>query len=606
MSRGDQGKTLKDSAREVAREFLQSVVLVDDMAFFGSRPTPASSSGAGATGRTGGMRQRRSKLPMLVAPTAAESGADVPDQALDAKRIIDGFAEFGLVCAVMRPDKNEALVGRVVHVAQRADIVVLDWELNGDGGKISKSIIRRVVNEESDYTARSRHPRLRLVAIYSGTIDLSSITRKVLQVLKGLKGVPSLKEEGSFAIVVGFVRIVIFAKPTSRMDAGGAALAALRERQVEPDALPARLIEEFSALTMGLVPHVALASLASLRRNTHRILARLRADLDPGYLWHRATQARPADAEEHLVQLVTSEFRSVLDDERVGRRADITAIRQWLDGQNVTDFKQAFKSTKPISVEDVALLLERGTAGGDAPSTSKEFLEKFRVMSKDPHKKQEVAAFASDSAQAIQSNERLAALMSLRQRYDNPPPRLELGTIVSVVGRTKTTRRKARPTATGSQDDPRSSLPIADTTKLAVESVQPTYWLCVQPVCDSVRLNGIVPFPFVPLELAKPDTKFDLLLPAENDTYLRLRVVRKPRSLMFEAFAVHPDGNDSIAAQRRGRDQHYAFRSSKERWYRWEAELKPEQAQRIIQQVATEFARVGLTESEWLRLWSTK
>jgi len=38
--------------------------------------------------------------------------------------------------------------------------------------------------------------------------------------------------------------------------------------------------------------------------------------------------------------------------------------------------------------------------------------------------------------------------------------------------------------------------------------------------------------------------------------------------------------------------------------YKWVAQLKPEQAQRAAEQFASELSRVGLTESEWLRLMS--
>lgn len=604
--------TMEESARRVVTEFLQSVVAVDDMAFFGPQVAAlgASSGGARVPRARPGAKPKKHRLSALTKPSVT---ADVPEQALDAKKLIDGFADHGLVCAVMRPARDEPVINRVVTVARRSDIVILDWELNGDRGAVAKRIIKRVVLDESGGSLRSSHPRLRLVAIYSGAIDLHSITKQVKTLLASLKGLPSVSEDGPFAIVAGLVRIVVFAKPTTRLDGEDAGLAELRKRQVRADELPTRLIEEFSALTMGLVPHVALASLAALRRNTHRILGRLRANLDPGYLWHRATQSHPADAEEHLVQLVGSELRSVLDDERVGRWADITAIEQWLNHQNVVDYAPAFKATSPITAPDVLLLLRKGAVGGgkEEPDRNKDVRDKFKQMcvDKDPHKKKDIAAFASTPDEAHLSNERFAALMLLRHRYDSPAPRLELGAVISCIEKPRPARRPKKLESKPGEEsgDPAAVKPATTATKEVAKPVHRTYWLCIQPLCDSVRLKGDVPFPLLPLEI--PDDKnprFDMLLPDDAGGYLRLRVAKKPRRLKLEDFSVQPAESDCVIAQQRGRRKHFEFLSTSGKWYRWIAELKADQALRIVQHVSNEFSRVGLTESEWLRLWATR
>jgi CheY-like chemotaxis protein len=550
---------IRATARAVAQDFLQSVVVVDDRAAFGGEEQKAVPDWPGAS--EGGARGRvRRRLPDLQAPQSVGSDP-VPDQALNAKVLVDGFAKQGLVCAVIRPDSTESPVKLTVTAARRADIVILDWELNGDNGASTLEIIRQLVHEEADAAPRGR---LRLIAIYSGALTLRQIALRLRKALAEGRAT-QFKKDGDFAITAGSVRIVVFAKSTTRLRRTD---VALRERVVAGADLPDRLITEFAQMTTGLVPHVALASLAALRKNMHRVLGRLRVDLDPAYLWHRATQMRPADAEFHLIDLVASELRSVLEDERVGDWADLKAIEQWIARDGQTDFGLAFGEKAAISAEDVLMLLKKGAAGKG--HDNKDVRDKFPKMSveKNAHQEEGIAGFASNASAAKQANEHFAALMSLRTRYQHPIPRLGLGSILARG------RGKAR-----------------------------TYWLCVQPLCDSVRLEGDTAFPLLPLLPVEHGKKFDILLP-EGRGYQRFRLSKKPSKIDMQTFAVHPSDGDAVLATMRRRD--FVFKSRQRQLYLWVAELKPEYAQRIAQQIANEFSRVGLIESEWLRLWGSR
>lgn len=570
--------TMQDTARAVAADFLQSVVVVDDLAALGG---PAESLAiavdqdiARAEGEPVARSRTRRTLPALRVPATQGRAVVVPDQALDAKVLIDGFAEHGLVCAVLRPSADETTesenpgtgktaVARTVKAARRADIVVLDWELNGDAGATTLAVVQRLVHEEAGDGAKGR---LRLIAIYSGTPNLRRVATRLRKALADAHGGERVRVDDEFTLTAGHVRIIALAKQTTRLDHAD---DALKNRMVLARALPDRLVDEFTHLTTGLVPHVAVASLAALRRNTHRLLARLAADLDAGYLWHRATQSRPADAEEHLVSLVASELRSVLDDERVGDWANLDAVRQWLAKDGKKNFAADFGETAVRTAADVEELLSKGAAGkSDSNKRVRENFRKMCVEKGEAHRREDIRGFANTSAAAKRSNEDLAARMSLRTRYDNPPPTLELGTILAKG------RGRSR-----------------------------TYWLCVQPRCDSVRLKGDTPFPLLPLRPAE-GKKFDVLLPDGRGGYQRLLVSKKPAELQPMVFAVAPAGGDVVTAEKSGGG--YRFTARNRTRYSWVAELKPDHAQRIIQQVATEFARVGLTESEWLRLWATK
>jgi hypothetical protein len=72
---------------------------------------------------------------------------------------------------------------------------------------------------------------------------------------------------------------------------------------VTKDALPARLIDEFVELARGLLANVALGSIAAVRDETHRVLARFHAGLDAPFLTHRLLLVTPDDAEGYVVDL---------------------------------------------------------------------------------------------------------------------------------------------------------------------------------------------------------------------------------------------------------------------------------------------------------------
>ncbi|HSK74981.1 MAG TPA: hypothetical protein VLQ45_00870, partial [Thermoanaerobaculia bacterium] len=162
---------------------------------------------------------------------------------------------------------------------------------------------------------------------------------------------------------------------------------------------------------------------------------------------------------------------------------------------------------------------------------------------------------------------RFALLTSLRSRYEEPPPILKLGTIVAEDG-------------------------DGDTR----------YWLCVQPVCDSVRLESSRAFPFLKLTVrtANEEGRFDFVIfDRLHGEYRRLLCSRKAFDMML--FQMDPREN-SQSVKAAGEGSSWLFtRSGDSSPLRWVADLKTDHAYRIVDLFANEMRRVGLTESEWLR-----
>ena len=138
-------------------------------------------------------------------------------------------------------------------------------------------------------------------------------------------------------------------------------------------------------------------------------------------------------------------------------------------------------------------------------------------------------------------------------------------------------------------------------TIVSIKNESERFLLCMQPVCDSVRLKGEVVFPFLELEVITEDDKpFNIIIPKE-DSFIKVKVLKKPNSLIMHTFSV--DGEDDRIRARK-ENHSLLFQTKKGSKINYIAELKSKHAQRVANEFATYVSRVGLDESEWLRRWS--
>lgn len=166
----------------------------------------------------------------------------------------------------------------------------------------------------------------------------------------------------------------------------------------------------------------------------------------------------------------------------------------------------------------------------------------------------------SSLANAELANARLAELMTTRHRYPNAKRgRLELGVVVE--------------SSTGSE-----------------------WWLCVQPLCDSVRLKGKTRMPFLPYRKVDKEP-FDLVI-VRSSEILQFRLSLEPSDLNHFTFAPDQD-EESILLTTDDGDPRFIDTDGAS-WH-FACRLKTAHAQRIAHSLGAKFSRVGLNESEWLR-----
>lgn len=521
---------LNEMSREIAQRYLQSAVILDDEAAFQPRNEQPTAGLSAPTFDTPPTKE-----------SASESTTGANAHPLDAKLLIDAFADEGLVCSVIKPIKDGTFAKRIRDIAGKADIVILDWTLFGEknseedstAGDETLSLIDSILQNNSD-------SRSSLIAIYTFEDDLESIAEKVKTRIQGNQ--PNVSRSGT--VVVGDrLRIHAFSK-----------------KDVLEDQLPSLLITDFAEMIEGLLPNVAMSGLAALRERTHHLLRQFSETLDPAYLGHRVLLPNPSDAEDHLVFALGSEILAVLEDDSSGKHAGLDEARVWI---NEAPTKFGINLSEPIpppngqSPEKLfGDLLEYGI---DRIGESESNIENIKGRLES----QSTEVFTKDAEIALMANRRFQALMSLQTRYIPTSPQLKLGAIVSCK-------------VTGEKHE---------------------YFLCLQPKCDCTRLKETTSFPF--LKLVETNDVEDIVIPGNNDTWINFRLPKRPREIRIIEFQPNAFPPGEVIAIRNGDD--YFFESNDDVPYQWHAQLKDEHAQRTANDVAAALSRPGPNDSEWLR-----
>lgn len=459
-------------------------------------------------------------------------GREVGAVPLDTRRLTETFANLGIVCAALRPGPGNDLRDLVLKVGRRCDIVVLDWHIDSDDPSVTSLHLLDGITEPTV-------PGLRLVAVYTGDPQLGEIAEAIMS----LAGVEEADEP--FRYRRGSSHIAILSKDGARFTMHVPGAVTVPEQD-----LPDYLLDAFAVNATGLVPSTTLSALGAVRESVHEVLAVLGEELDTGFVGHRLALPNPDDASDHLGELVVSELASVILEDR--ERASCTeraTVQEWLDALDDAAIRQ------PATRELLTILNEYGS--GDAGvrpvaallgsnSKAKTFLSGHTT------------SYFNDTA--VCADARLAERMATVHRYRNArPPRLELGTIIR-------------------------------------ESTTGMYLVCMQPVCDCVRLTSATEMPFLPLRVV-PSKPFDVTLVCAGEP-VRLKVDVKPSLLRMVRFEPDPATQTVLAPSFHGRPR---FKTTSRRVFELVARLKPQQAQRLAHAIGNAFSRIGLNESEWQR-----
>jgi hypothetical protein len=551
-------KTVNEFSYESARSYLQTAVFVDDRIYETGTGKVVSVTSLEVPSR------RKSAFvggdaATVSTPSAETSGGEDPKGLFSAQDIVASFAEEGIVCGLYQPEPTESLDDKssACKLCLGADIVIVDWDLVGQGtiGDRALDLIGALIKRSTEDIPE----QLRLVMIYTGETNLTLILDRVLERLEMLLGAgvtPEKDESGDLALYTKNSRVIVRGKPGI---ANGESERVIPERE-----LAHATVEEYSKLAAGLLQGSVLRALGEIRRNSRRILTRFDSSLDSAFLTHRALSLPHDDASDHVLPLVMGEVLAVLEDRLPHPMFNSDVLNSWVD----TQWKEPPE------------LPEGFPTGGDAKTVVKAIISKGQDMretfsvsknkAKDPAW---IAGCLTKKGEGSSANEALSALMCLRTHYDSVTRTLRLGTI------------------------------LADSDGAC--------WICIQPECDCVRLDGERNFLFGEIFAVTGQSNSDavnLVVPSDS-TFRRFRFPGKVFNSRIEKFAPDSTSRTVKAVAVSGK---WVFRPvgeknrKQKRTYSWLGQLKPDHAQRVAQVFAAELARVGVTESEWLRRMGTR
>ena len=104
---------------------------------------------------------------------------------------------------------------------------------------------------------------------------------------------------------------------------------------VDQKELPNVLLEEFSTVVGGLLRNAVFYSIAAIRKNTHTLLDRFSADIDPAFVSHRVYSNPCEDTEDHIVPMICSEIGNILRQENISNHLNKETILNWTNSSNV-------------------------------------------------------------------------------------------------------------------------------------------------------------------------------------------------------------------------------------------------------------------------------
>jgi hypothetical protein len=299
----------------------------------------------------------------------------------------------------------------------------------------------------------------------------------------------------------------------------------------------------------GLLSGLALKGLSSIRSNTKRLLDKFSTDLDGAFLLHRALVKSDHEALEELPELLAGELSAILEDDLLNGLDCDLLTNEAIDLLPLTPPNDGSE----FSEAEIRDKLKTGKV--PINKKAKETLKRYGVMV---------------GSSGHTSSEKLSLLFSNRTQYLQVSPRLKFGTVV------------------------KHKMNVCDSWE---------YSICLMPICDSRHRNRTpdadsMAYPFWRLNRELSGSNLAAFFVEDNRLPISLSVGGKIRDKLWLANVKL--GEDGWA--RCGSDALNYEVTSATGEIHWVAQLKPLHAQRIALHVGSEASRVGVTESEWLRL----
>jgi hypothetical protein len=542
--------SFKESSKKIAQHFLQTVVAVDDRIRFESRPTADDDELIEPDDSDLGELEADDSGQQVTAPLSHE---------LYYQDLSHEFASKGIICGGFSPQEEDlaSSLKAVVATSKNSDITILDWqmEIAGIDGEFATNTILSL--SEIDI---SEGGRTRLICIY--TAENADIVAATLNAsLKELK--PKLNKHTLTFNVSTLTHWKI--EVVNKGDTLEAGLCDL-------------LISSFTELTAGLLSNAALSSIASIRDNTHNLLHKFNKELDTAYLSHVLGLISSPDMREqanevafdYAVDLISEELKSELQISQIVKGSlSKEVLEAWPKYMSPRQKAKRFKITMGQEKRE----FNNGTMEKLLSASKEEDL--IAVLENDLNIK-------GDDAKSTLDVFNKALIQLSFDKYDSKPL-LDLCSLES-------TRRNL--------DTLKTHIPVLKQGTL-IKGEAKKYYLCIQPVCDTVRLKGSQSFTFIETSISAGD--FTHVMKSSN-SHLKLKIIPSAKHIKTISFLADDERKAVLSVINAKGVPEFSGGSIEEPiFFEWCGEFKFTISQAIVNGLAAQLARVGLDSFEWLR-----
>ncbi|EHU2879927.1 hypothetical protein AYI17_RS15510, partial [Acinetobacter baumannii] len=433
------------------------------------------------------------------------------------------------------------------------------WQMERDQsnyGNIAKGAIKKLLQYDVDGNGR-----LRLILIYT-----SESIPTVLRALKDQFTEFQPKIENEKEIQFSFENLSL-------------CKVVVINKQTNIESLVDRSIEEFTHMTCGLLSNATLAAITEIRDKTHHHLYKFNKKLDAAYISHVlgliSSPAMRENAHEvafdYGIDLLAEEIKSDLQiSSQVKKSLSKDVLQNWpnfiieKNPETIFKFKIGDSFEVPVTLERVKRILS---------VTDKSEFE--NILEEEPK-------FLLDSSSGTIAKTFSDKYIQFMINDDNLQEHLELSAI-------QCTRRNMKNRG--------SYVPTLKQGVIVKRREDKKFYVCIQPLCDSVRVKDLTNFTFLRISKvpnAKPMTH---VIHGVDVPYLAFDVDPKSKNIYMAQFL--PDPSEKMVKAELC-NQKYIFKAGDE-VFEWCGEFKQPIFQGIVNDVSASLARVGFDSFEWLR-----
>lgn len=590
-----------EMCKEAVKRFIKTIAIIDDEATYNMTPPSQEDKDNAKTLEppvTGIMTGSKDVDSSMTNGDPTEEGfQDDYDglSQLDAKVVINAFADMRIACCIQSPKHEESQCERAVKLAASVDVLVIDWLLDKKEISLPRDIIKEVLKED-----KNTGGRMRLIVVYTAQSYADQMLKDIKEDADEVCADDLVMDKKHHLIKSAHLRIVILNK----------------EATVNPQApivsfnqLPGNIISEYTKLVKGVLPGATLHGIAAMREKTHELLAILNSNLDGAYCLHRALLPEPSDSMDFAMNLITNEIETVIQTDAQARQiVDEEGLKSWFDDY-IGDMDNLPYGESSLSAKTI----EKSIMGG-------QLCNKYGINAMKREYSSNWIQVKTDNGQPLKDNARntitLDEAKTCIKQNDwkhikgcNPPKETRFAEVLynssekAIYGCNELSHLQCTARDIGNRlyPDNSQSPTLQLGTILKKQNEDSCEWfLCLTPLCDCVRLEEESNFLFLQLYLGKKGSA-DIIIKTQDGTFEPLIVKNKKLRTLTMPFKP-TSGSDRINANRLENEWLVTSNGTN---YQWVGELRYTKALAIAHYVVSNTSRVGVDEFEWLRVQAT-